>query len=552
MDGPHVHIKRVSSETISINVVGGTDNIQYIHRLFEEYMSFYTEDYKYDNRYKSGIWDGKIRFVGTYGGKMLAPAGLLPLIVTLLRNNEVPTVVEESCKGMFLDKDAESSTIRWLDTIKGKLKYDPEPHQQKMVISAMKYKRVVLESPTGSGKSMGITLTAFRYLDSNANGRVLIMVPSVSLVDQMYDDIEEYTKKDMSNLIGRVYGDDKIDKDEEFDKQIVISTVSSVGYRIGVLVPKIKGKVVPIKVDKNLTKIFGMVIIDEVHGASSTTLQKIIATCSNADYRIGFTGTVPLENVPAHVIFGAIGPKVVIITTKELIDMGILSDVTIVGMVLNYDDSAIKKVQKMKYESEVAAIESNGSRQKVFDYLYELGYISKDTNTMMLFNYRESIENMKEYIESKYKDLKVLTFHGDVSPEDKKAARNIMEANPGYILLATFGAAAAGVSIRRLHNLILASSYKKYIRVIQSIGRALRVHPTKTMAMVFDIIDNITKVYKNSYKENHMVKHWRARLALYKMQEFKVKKLEYPDKFSIPDNIVLHEGSESIADEWGL
>jgi superfamily II DNA or RNA helicase len=536
-----------------MEVVGNSHNIKYVHELFEQYMSFYTDNYKYDSRYKSGVWDGKIRFINTYGGKMLAGAGLLPLIATVLKNGGVPVKIDDNCKGMFYSAGAEEATNEWLDVIGKKLKYDPAAHQRKMVVSAMKYKRIVLESPTGSGKSMGIFLTVLRYINTHRDGRILLMVPTVSLVDQMYDDFVEYCEKDLSNVIGRVYGDDKIDKDGEFDKQVIISTVSSVGYRLGVLIPKDKDKkAVYIKTDKELAKKFGMVIIDEVHGASSATLQNIINMCTNAEYRVGFTGTVPIEEVSAHAIFGAIGPKMVIITTKELIDLGVLSKVLIVGMVLNYDDAAVKKATKMSYESEVAAIESNGSRPAVFDYLMKEGYISEDTNTMMLFNYRESIETMKAYIESNYSQFKVLTFHGDVSPEDKKAVRDMMEAKPGYILLATFGAAAAGVSIRRLHNLILASSYKKYIRVVQAIGRILRVHPTKNIAMVFDMIDNMAKPYKGYIKDNHLMKHWKARLELYKMQQFDVRKLEHPDKFSIPDKIVLHEGSESYFDEWGL
>lgn len=553
MEGPHVHIKSVSINTISIEVIGGSHSVKYVHELFEEYMSFYTDNYKYDNRYKSGMWDGKIRFVNVYGGKMLTAAGLLPLVVTVLKNGQVPIKVDSDCRGMFYDGEAEASTNEWLDIIGKKLKYVPGAHQRKMVVSAMKYKRVVLESPTGSGKSMGIFLTVMRYLTTNRGCRVLLMVPNVSLVDQMYDDFVEYYKKDLSELVGRVYGDDKIDKDEEFDKQVVISTVSSIGYRLGVLVPKDKDKkIVHIKTDKELSKRFGMIVVDEVHTASSATLQNIIVLCTNAKYRVGFTGTVPIEEVSAHAIFGAIGPKMVITTTKELIDAGILSKVLIVSLMLNYDDAAIKKASKMSYESEIASIEGNGSRPAVFDHLVDLGYITENTNTMMLFNYRESIESMKAHIESKYSQFKVLTFHGDVSAADKKAVRDIMEENPGYILLATFGAAAAGVSIRRLHHLILASSYKKYIRVVQAIGRALRKHPTKDTALVFDVVDNMSKPLKSGPRDNHLMKHWKARLKLYDMQQFEVRKMIYPSNFSIPDNIAIHESSDNYFDEWGM
>jgi superfamily II DNA or RNA helicase len=51
-----------------------------------------------------------------------------------------------------------------------------------------------------------------------------------------------------------------------------------------------------------------------------------------------------------------------------------------------------------------------------------------------------------------------------------------------------------------LHNIIFASAGKAKIKIMQSIGRALRLHPTKTMANIFDISDN-TKYGKTHLKE---------------------------------------------------
>ena len=50
---------------------------------------------------------------------------------------------------------------------------------------------------------------------------------------------------------------------------------------------------------------------------------------------------------------------------------------------------------------------------------------------------------------------------------------------------------STGVSIKRINNIFFPDGGKSYIRIIQSIGRGLRLHKDKEMLHVFDLQDNM-------------------------------------------------------------
>lgn len=58
-------------------------------------------------------------------------------------------------------------------------------------------------------------------------------------------------------------------------------------------------------------------------------------------------------------------------------------------------------------------------------------------------------------------------------------------------LISNFQILGTGVSIKKLHNMILASPLKSYTTVTQSIGRLMRKHKDKSVANVYDCVDNM-------------------------------------------------------------
>jgi superfamily II DNA or RNA helicase len=83
-------------------------------------------------------------------------------------------------------------------------------------------------------------------------------------------------------------------------------------------------------------------------------------------------------------------------------------------------------------------------------------------------------------------------------------------------LVASYGTTSAGINIVNLDNIIFASPTKSVIRLLQSIGRGLRVSEKKKTLKVYDIVDDLSwKSYKN-----HVLKHFEERIKIYKKEKF--------------------------------
>ena len=72
-----------------------------------------------------------------------------------------------------------------------------------------------------------------------------------------------------------------------------------------------------------------------------------------------------------------------------------------------------------------------------------------------------------------------------------------MESNDNVVCVAISKIFSTGVNIRNLHYIVFASIGKAKIKIIQSIGRSLRLHTSKKQATIFDIGDDMR--YGNSH-----------------------------------------------------
>ena len=86
-------------------------------------------------------------------------------------------------------------------------------------------------------------------------------------------------------------------------------------------------------------------------------------------------------------------------------------------------------------------------------------------------------------------------------------------------ILASYGVFSTGVNLRRLDNVIFASSSKSEIKVLQSIGRTLRKGNGSDKATLYDITDDLSV---GSF-ENYTLKHFRQRIDIYSNEQFKFK-----------------------------
>ena len=212
-----------------------------------EYFTFYVEGYKFMPAYRNKFWDGKIRLYDSRSQTL--PFGLLARVAEFCQERGYKLECDDSLSHKFYEKkDLQSFIDNSKLTIKDK-EIKPRDYQLDAFCHGIQNKRAILISPTGSGKSLIIYAMMRHYLSHEMNKKVLIVVPTTSLVEQMYKDFESYSWQDSefdaSEDVHRIYsGKEKLN----FDSSVVITTWQSA-----------------IKLPQQWFEQYGMVIGDEAH-----------------------------------------------------------------------------------------------------------------------------------------------------------------------------------------------------------------------------------------------------------------------------------------------
>jgi superfamily II DNA or RNA helicase len=269
---------------------------------------------------------------------------------------------------------------------------------------------------------------------------------------------------------------------------------------------------------------FDYVIIDEAHSLKATEICRIVELCTNASYRIGLTGTTSKTKANIKTIIGLTGPVNDLITTRELIERKEVANFDIKCLVLKYDKETSKQLKDYKYKDEVKYIISNQKRNNFIKNLT----ISMKSNSLVLFNFVEHGKLLHKMIsESKFiGDRNVYLIYGAIDGEERERIRHIIETEKNAIIIASVQTTGTGVSIKNLHNIIFCTGTKSSIRVLQSIGRAIRLHNDKEKATIYDIVDDL-RIKKH---KNFAVKHFLERVKIYNEQQFnyKLKNIDFP------------------------
>ena len=475
-----------------------------------EYFSFFVPGYKYMKLYKRKIWDGKIRLFNVNSHEL--PAGLYPFVEEFCKRNNYSLLTKSSDYGSLLDKDKQDPNLIYEHIKDLSLTSRGEPieirdYQFDAVMKALNLNRCVLLSPTGSGKSLIIYCLSqiwLKYLTDGFRyphaGRVLIVVPTTSLVEQMQKDFVDYGMGERG--IHKIYsGKDK----DNIDSSIVISTWQSI-----------------YKLPKEWFDQFGMVIGDECHGFKSKSLTDIMNKCTEAKYRIGTTGT--LDNAQVHhlVLQGLFGKIHRVTTTRALQDNNTLAKLDINIIMLKYSEEIRKSLGKMTYQDEIDWIVRNNSRNTFIRNLA----LDADGNTLVLFNFVDKHgKPLFDMINDKVEEgRKVFYVSGEVETSDREAIREITEKQKNAIIVASLGTFSTGINIKNLHNIVFASPSKSQIKVLQSIGRGLRKADDGRNTRLFDIADDL----HSKGKKNYALVHSEERVKIYNKEKFNYKLIEVP------------------------
>ncbi len=390
----------------------------------------------------------------------------------------------------------------YTEMIKDNMKNAPfeiRDYQDKAVRAALKYHKGILLSCTSSGKSLMI-YNAIRCIRKKDYNHILLIVPNIMLVDQMYDDFKDYGYDNIDDEVERLGGG----HEATFDKPVLISTWQSLQNK-----------------DAEFFEKYSAVFVDEVHGVRANVMSKLMKWCTNAYYKIGTTGTLPNDKCDLLQIREVVGEVIFELKSKELIDAGVLTKIKIANIIAKYPAEFIKKNKGRSYPEEVKMVEEYQDRNKVLELI--LSHTDPSHNILILMNHLKHVKLIQEWLEEKYPDKKVSVITGAVSGSERSQIRTGIENEDGTILLATYATCSTGINMPKLHDVILYANSKSKIKVLQSIGRGLRKHKTKNQIILYDVIDDLTyQTSRGRLVENYLVKHWKERMNYYKEQEFPV------------------------------
>lgn len=468
-----------------------------IHNLYElsDAFTFEIPNARFHPKVKAKMWDGRIRLYNP--ANKLIYAGLLPTIVKYALSKNLSIYIEDKLKPKCFPITKEE-TKEFLDSLN--LAYKKQAitayeHQIEGVHYALNNSRCLLLSPTGSGKSC-IIYGIIRYYLPRIEKKILLIVPTINLVTQMYSDFKEYSylnKWNVDKNVHCVYGG----QDKVTDKSVVVSTWQSV-----------------YKMPKSYFEQFDCVIVDEAHQLKANSISGILEKCISCPYRIGLTGTLDGMKTNKMVIEGLTGKTKKIITTSELMQKDLLAQLQIECLLIKYDEQTAKSIKGKTYAEEIEFLIFNDKRN---EFIINLADTLKG-NTLILFQYVEKHgEVLYKLAQTLIKDKsrKVFFVHGKTEAEFREQVRTIVESEDNAIIIASVGVFSVGINIKRLYNIIFASPSKSRIRVLQSIGRQLRKVEGK-VAKLYDIGDDLH--YKTH--ENYTFKHFMERIKIYSGESF--------------------------------
>ena len=452
-----------------------------------DYFTFTVPGHTFMPAYRMKIWDGKIRLFNIHN--RLLYGGLLEYVFIFAepRNYRVAPI------GFDWKPRKIAKNQAFLDDLK--LPFEPRDYQLDGFHHALSYKKSLLVSPTASGKSLIIYLIV-RAL----NVKTLIIVPTTSLVSQLYSDFQEYGW-DSAKYCHQVYaGQDKVS-----DKLVVISTWQSI-----------------YKLNKKTFEPYRLVIGDEAHGFKSKSLTTLMTKCVNAEYRIGTTGTLDGTQTHKLVLEGLFGKVYKVTTTKKLMDRKELSSLNVEIILLKYPDVICEQFKQIKYADEIEFLVGHEKRNK---YIRNL-VLSLEGNTLLLFRLvKKHGRILYDMIEEKTDDNRKTFFvFGGTETETREQIRAIAETERDAIIVASYGVFSTGINIRNLHNIVFASPSKSRIRNLQSIGRGLRLSENKEETVLYDIADDL----RSGARKNFAYQHFEERVKIYDEESFpyKIHKLD--------------------------
>ena len=401
-------------------------------------------------------------------------------------------------KNIQTNMDLHGFSYEISETVKNHFKINPKPenldelalpyreYQSEAIQTAIEAGNGIVVVGTGGGKTLlaaGL-IRNLRNLLGNSEAKVLITVPTLQLIEQTSQDFAEYGLTGISKWSGK----------NELDRRANI-IVAGTQYLVGK------------NTDLSILDDIEIFIGDECHiftrGSEINKIFKFLKT----PYKFGMTGSLPDNKTNLWNVIGKIGSVIYEKKTDSLKQGDYVSDFQICILEMDHGHKTFgftKDSPTSKYQNELDYLMSNNKRNDIIAKLA----LKMNRNSIIMVNQIIHGDNLVKTFKDLGKDVKFI--RGSTLVEDRELIRDSMETQTDLIVVAMSRIFSTGINIPNLHSIIFASAGKSKIRTIQSIGRAIRKHPTKEKALIFDVTDNTF----------YGLKHKEDRKKLYKAENY--------------------------------
>lgn len=506
-------------------VVSGATRVEY-HQI-NIWLTRHVKGYRFMPAFKLGVWNGQ----NSYFRNGRINLGLWKECYKACREIETSFVIENKedfpinrdvtlekvqsfCKDYFKDHKVRNKQGEWIP-------FMPYDHQIDAAYKILKNRFCMAEVATSGGKSLIISIVIFYTLSNiNKDAKFLLIVPSITLVTQFYDNIVEYNHG-VNRLLNKEVNENGCEtRIEEVmsDKPRKYSGTENPNIYIGTYQSLEKWP-------KNFFQQFHTVACDEAHGAKAKTITTILQkTFGTAYSRFGVSGTFPPDDsCEILTIQSVLGPKITEVSANELKEKGIITPMNIKVVLMNHKD--------LDYAEKLEIIKRGGMGKEALDleksFIHEsdrrLNFIKKiiekcDKNTLVLFHSIEYGQKIFNKLKIEILDKDFFYIDGEVRNKEREEIKKFMEETSSNtkILIASYGTLSTGVSINAIFNVIFADSFKSEQIIIQSIGRALRLHEDKKTALIFDLVD----VFTLEDPKNILFRHFKEREKFYTKRNY--------------------------------
>jgi superfamily II DNA or RNA helicase len=420
------------------------------------------------------------KYIITPAGKF--DPGMFLEIKKYITNNQLPVriTMSEAFKELVFPSYSDKSVAD--------LKLELRDYQKEIVSVCLRVGRGVTVLATAGGKTLTMASLLESVYRSNKMFKCLLLVPNLSLVSQTHTDFIEYG---VSFSHSKWTGNDNLN----IGTNVIVANTSILQSS---------------KSDTSWIEHIDILVVDEVHGLrKNNKINKVLKTIRTPN-RFGFTGTMPEEHIDQWNIIGKIGPVLYEKNSYQL-----RKD--------DYIAHAVVQILRLKYKQEPPRGKKSDPLdryQKEMDFLIESDFrnniIAKlsnntDNNCLILLDYIRHGEAIYDTLKDKCKDKQIFFIRGDVEVEQRETIRALMEESNNVICIAISKIFSTGINIKNLHYIMFAGSGKAKIKTLQSIGRGLRKHHTKSELVIFDIADLLY------YGRQHMDK----RVSFYEKERLK-------------------------------